>query len=82
MFFSNASETLNAILVYGLFIGIPLASFIWFIVSMILFLVTKKGDAKRKGRLIRFIISGVIALTFLLLIVGFFALLMVAVSNM
>ena len=78
----DVQETLNAILVYGLFLGIPIGSVIWFIVSMILFLVTKKDDARKKGRLVRFIISGAIALTFVALVVAFFIALAVAIANM
>lgn len=62
--------------------GIPIGSVIWFIVSMILFLTTKKGNSRRKGRMIRFIVSGAIMLTLLTVVALFWFALLTAVNNM
>lgn len=65
-----------------LFFGIPAASLVWFIVSLIAFLATPKDSEKKKHRKLLLIISAIIAGIFALIIAGFWILLLIAVANM
>ena len=72
----------SEVILPALFFGIPAAAVVWFIVSLILFLGTPKESEKRKKRKLSLILSAIIAGIFVLIVAGFFLLLMIAVANM
>ena len=78
----SAVETLQAILVYAIVFGPPAASLIWFVTSLILFCKTPKESEKRHKRKTMLIVSGIVAAFFLIIIVGLWILLMIAIANM
>jgi len=52
---------MEGILYLLIFLAVPAAIFVWFVISIVLFIRTDKADAKKRPRKIMFIISAVIA---------------------
>ena len=64
----------NDLLVYALFIGVPILSIIWFIVSLILYRTAKKNSQKKSDYQVMMVISGILTV----LLVGFSATVLIA----
>lgn len=64
------------------FFGIPLAVFIWFIISIVKLVRTPKDDERRKKHLIAVIVSAVIFSVMLLVFVAICILFMIELSHM
>lgn len=72
-------------LIYGLFFGFPLAAVIFFVVSLVRYVRVKRSGAdpqERKKRGILLIVSSIVAGALLAVVVGFIALLMMAIAFM
>ena len=58
---------------------VPLAAFVWFLVSLIVCLKTPKGHEKRKAREIALFIAGLAGIVFVILPLVFIAMMYVSV---
>ncbi len=65
-----------------LFILIPTAALIWFIVSLILFLIRPKGSPTRRFWRIHMIVSGIVAGVLIGVIISLVALFILAMAGM
>lgn len=76
-------KVMQEILIFGIIFGLPLAAVIFFIVSLIQFLVTEKTDTtRRKKRKIQLIIATVIAGILVLGLVALVVLMALAMAHM
>ncbi len=59
---------MEGILYLLIFLAVLAAVFVWFVISLVLFIRTDKADAKKRPRKIMFIISAIIAALFLIVV--------------
>lgn len=64
------------------FLLTPIIAFIWFLISLILFLVAPKATPARKRRLVHFIVSGSISFVTFIAIGSLVALFFIGLSGM
>ncbi len=76
-------EIIFNIMIYLMIFGVPLATLIWFIVSLIKYLTTPAQEVElRKTRRTMLIFSGVLTAFFALVIVGLIVLVMMSIAHM
>lgn len=82
MLFDYLYGILTGILVNAVLFGPITAAVIWFIRSLLKFRRTPKENAAYRARKVSLIVSAIVAAFFLLIFIGFFILLYVALGNM